>query len=48
MTTSELRMAINDRFNELGIVVAFPQRDVHLDASEPIPVRMVDGTPARD
>ena len=48
VTTSELRMAINDRFNELGIVVAFPQRDVHLDASEPIPVRMVDGTPARD
>ena len=45
VTTSELRMAINDRFNELGIVVAFPQRDVHLDASEPIPVRMVDDTP---
>jgi potassium efflux system protein len=42
VTTSELRMAINDRFNELGIVVAFPQRDVHLDASEPIPVRVVD------
>jgi potassium efflux system protein len=48
VTTSELRLAINDSFNEKGIVVAFPQRDVHLDAVEPIPVRMVDDNPARD
>jgi potassium efflux system protein len=48
VTSSELRMAINERFNELGIVVAFPQRDVHLDAADPIPVRMVDGSPAGD
>jgi potassium efflux system protein len=40
-TASAVRLAINDYFNEKGIVVAFPQRDVHLDASEPVPVRMV-------
>lgn len=27
---SELRFAINQKFNELGIVIAFPQQDVHL------------------
>ena len=41
-TASEVRVMINERFNELGIVVAFPQRDVHLDTSEPLEVTMVD------
>jgi potassium efflux system protein len=36
-----VRLAINEYFNEKGIIVAFPQRDVHLDASEPVPVRVV-------
>jgi potassium efflux system protein len=40
-TASEVRLAINEYFNEKGIIVAFPQRDVHLDASEPVPVRVV-------
>jgi potassium efflux system protein len=40
-TASEVRLAINEYFNEKGITVAFPQRDVHLDASEPVPVRVV-------
>jgi potassium efflux system protein len=44
-TASAVRLAINDYFNEKGIVVAFPQRDVHLDASEPVPVRMVSALP---
>lgn len=39
---SRLRVAIYAAFKEAGIGIAFPQRDVHLDASQPIPVRMVD------
>lgn len=35
---SELRNAINDKLNEAGIVVAFPQRDVHLDTSSPLEI----------
>jgi potassium efflux system protein len=42
---SELRLAINRRFNEEGIVVAFPQRDIHIDASQPLEIRMVEGGP---
>ncbi len=41
-TASEVRVIINERFNELGIVVAFPQRDVHLDTSGPLEVTMVE------
>jgi len=39
---SELRTEINDRFNDAGISIAFPQRDIHLDADRPIPVRFVE------
>jgi potassium efflux system protein len=38
--SSQLHEAINDRFNQNGIVIAFPQRDVHLDTSEPLDVRI--------
>ncbi len=31
MIRSNLRFAINDAFNEAGIVIAYPQRDVHVD-----------------
>ena len=27
-------------FNDAGIVVAFPQRDIHLDTSKPLDVRI--------
>jgi potassium efflux system protein len=37
---SQLHQAINDVFNENGIVIAFPQRDVHLDTSRPLDVRI--------
>ncbi len=30
---SDLRFAISDQFNEQGIVIAFPQRDVHIDGA---------------
>ena len=39
-TTSELHQAINKKFNEAGIVFAFPQRDIHLDTSKPLDVRI--------
>lgn len=38
---SDLRSMIDSSFNSAGIVIAFPQRDVHLDARQPIPVRVV-------
>jgi potassium efflux system protein len=39
-TLSELNQVINRKFNEAGIVIAFPQRDLHIDASEPLSVRI--------
>ncbi len=38
---SEIRHRINEIFNENGIVIAFPQRDVHLDSAKPIQVEVV-------
>lgn len=38
---SDLRFMIDTSFAEHGIEIPFPQRDVHLDASVPLPVRMV-------
>ncbi|WP_165954374.1 mechanosensitive ion channel domain-containing protein [Seongchinamella unica] len=35
-TWTELRTRINDKFNDAGIVISFPQRDVHLDTLEPL------------
>lgn len=37
---SELRYEIDDRFNEAGIVIAFPQRDVHLDTLRPLQIEV--------
>jgi potassium efflux system protein len=37
---SQLHETINDVFNENSIVIAFPQRDVHLDTSQPLDVRI--------
>jgi potassium efflux system protein len=39
---SDIRFRIDDLFREAGIVIAFPQRDVHVDARDPIPVRLLD------
>jgi len=38
---SEVRFRIEEVFGRAGIVIAFPQRDVHLDASRPLPVEFV-------
>jgi potassium efflux system protein len=39
-TTSALHEAINRKFNDAGIVIAFPQRDVHFDTSHPLDIRI--------
>jgi len=42
---SDIRFRICDLFAENGIVVAFPQRDVHLDSKEPLQIRITEQTP---
>lgn len=42
-TITELHSGINDVFTEEGINIAFPQRDVHLDTSAPLSIRMLRG-----
>jgi potassium efflux system protein len=37
---SSLNESINEKFNNAGISIAFPQRDIHLKASEPVSVRI--------
>ena len=44
-TRSSIRFRISELFEQNGIVIAFPQRDVHLDASKPLEIRMVDNQP---
>ena len=41
---SEIRYRISALFEENGIVIAYPQRDVHLDAARPIEVRIAPPT----
>ena len=40
-TASALRLEINRRLLEEDIVVSFPQRDIHLDTSEPLDIRLL-------
>lgn len=40
---SDLRFTIDDAMHEAGIIIAFPQRDLHLDSLRPIEVKMVGG-----
>jgi small-conductance mechanosensitive channel len=39
---SEIRFRIDALFQEKGIVIAFPQRDVHINSVSPLQVRLVD------
>jgi len=43
---SDIRYRIDELFREAGITIAFPQRDVHLDSTRPVEVRVVSGDPA--
>ena len=40
---SSIRFRITELFEESGITIAFPQRDVHLDVRHPLEVRMTPG-----
>jgi potassium efflux system protein len=42
---SDLRFMINKTLSENDIVIAFPQRDIHLDASRPLEVRVIADAP---
>jgi potassium efflux system protein len=39
-TITRLHEAINQKFNDAGVVISFPQRDVHLDTSQPLDIRL--------
>lgn len=39
---SSVRFRVDDLFREAGLVIAFPQRDVHLDANKPLELRILD------
>jgi potassium efflux system protein len=39
-TITKLHEAINRKFNDAGLVISFPQRDVHLDTSQPLDIRI--------
>lgn len=39
---SRMRFRIDDVFRQAGIVIAFPQRDVHLDTANPLQVKLLN------
>jgi len=39
-TTNELNLTINQEMAAAGITIAFPQRDVHLDTSQPLDIHL--------
>ena len=41
-TISDLNLAIDERFSLAGIVIAFPQRDLHLDMKAPLQISIAD------
>jgi small-conductance mechanosensitive channel len=41
VVASDVRFRIDECFREAGVVMAFPQRDVHLDTRGPLAVRLV-------
>lgn len=45
-TITALHQAINDKFRAAGIDIAFPQRDLHLETSAPLDIRLHRGAPA--
>ena len=45
---SDIRFRIDHLCRDAGITIAFPQRDVHLDADGPLEVRIVEADPDED
>jgi small-conductance mechanosensitive channel len=37
----DISFIIDELFREAGIVIAFPQRDIHIDTTEPLDLRIV-------
>jgi potassium efflux system protein len=46
-TITDLHKAINRKFQQAGIAIAFPQRDLHLDTREPLRVSLEAPPPER-
>jgi small-conductance mechanosensitive channel len=42
MFESDIRFRIDDLFRESRIVIAFPQRDIHLDTKGPLEFKILD------
>jgi len=45
---SDLLREIDQKFRDAGIVIAFPQRDVHLDGTKPVEVRVLSDDLPKD
>ena len=45
---TDMHRNINRRFNEAGIVIAFPQRDVHFDADRPLRISLEQSLESKD
>lgn len=43
---SELRHRLNDLFERSGIVIAFPQRDIHLESKGPLEIKLINSESA--
>jgi len=39
-TMTQLHQAIYEKLNDAGIPIAFPQRDVHLDTTKPLEIKV--------
>jgi len=40
--SSDIRFSIDELFRTAGIVIAFPQRDIHIDTLKPLDIRIMD------
>ena len=40
--SSDIRFSIDESFRNAGIVIAFPQRDIHLDTAKPLDIRIIE------
>lgn len=45
MIESDIRARIDSLFREAGLVIAFPQRDVHIDSQRPIQIELLQQPP---
>lgn len=42
VTRTEINLEIDRRFKEAGIIIAYPQRDIHLDVTKPVEISILD------